>query len=483
MKKKFFSNLILLISLNLLVKPFWIFGIDRTVQNTVGADEYGLYFSLFSFSLLLNILLDAGTTNYNNRVIAREPEKLSDYFSQLFLIRLMLAVVYGLVTFGIAGVIGYDHRQMNLLVFLVVNQFLASFILFFRSNITGLHLFRTDSLLSVADRLLMILLTGIVLWGHVTDRPFRIEWFVYIQTVSYLLVSLAAFVLVIRRTEFFRPVFRKELFMKILRESFPFAMLTLLMALYYRVDSVMLERMLPDGATQAGIYAQAFRLLDAFVMYAYLFSVILLPLFSRMLKEEKKVDELVRFAFLLLMIPVLILGVSTIIFRYPVMDLLYRQHMEVSSDVLGLLMGALIFVSSGYLFGTLLTARGDILALGRLAAGGFFLNILLNVLLIPHYAALGAAAASLVTQAGIGVAQVVMVRKRFRIPVPKMIPNRFFFFVILIFLTGMLLYASGISFLAGFMIQLVFAFILAGFFRLIPLRQMISLLGSEEENL
>jgi hypothetical protein len=33
------------------------------------------------------------------------------------------------------------------------------------------------------------------------------------------------------------------------------------------------------------------------------------------------------------------------------------------------------------------------------------------------------------------------------------------------------------------MIQLVFAFILAGFFRLIPLRQMISLLGSEEENL
>ncbi len=483
MKKKFFSNLILLISLNLLVKPFWIFGIDRTVQNTVGADAYGLYFSLFSFSLLLNILLDAGTTNYNNRIIAREPEKLSDYFSQLFLIRLMLAVVYGIVTFGIAAIIGYDHRQMHLLLFLVVNQFLASFILFFRSNITGLHLFKTDSILSVADRLLMILLTGLVLWGHVTDRPFRIEWFVYIQTVSYLMVALAAFILVIRRTEFFRPVFRKELFVKILRESFPFAMLTLLMALYYRVDSVMLERMLPDGATQAGIYAQAFRILDAFVMYAYLFSVILLPLFSRMLKEEEKVEELVRFAFLLLMIPVLILGVSTIIFRYPVMDLLYRQHMRVSSDVLGLLMGALIFVSSGYLFGTLLTARGDILALSRLAAGGFFLNILLNVLLIPHYASLGAAAASLVTQTGIGIAQVVMVRKRFRVALHKMIPNRIFFFVFLIFLTGMLLYVSGLSLLAGFMIQLVFAFVLAGILRLIPLRQMISLMGSEEENL
>jgi len=481
LKKKFFSNLILLVSLNLLVKPFWIFGIDRSVQNTVGADEYGFYFSLFSFSLLLNILLDAGTTNYNNRSIARDPGKLSDYFSQLFLIRLLLAVVYGIVTFGIAILIGYEERQLNLLSFLVLNQFLASFILFFRSNITGLHLFKTDSVLSVADRLLMILLTGLVLWGHVTDQSFRIEWFVYIQTVSYLLVALAAFMLVIRRTEFFRPVFRKELFIKILRESFPFAMLTLLMALYYRVDSVMLERMLPDGARQSGIYAQAFRILDAFVMYAYLFSVILLPLFSRMLKEKKPVDDLIRFAFLLMMVPVLILGISTIIFARPAMELLYRQHTAVSADVLALLMGALIFVSSGYLFGTLLTARGDIKALSRLAAGGFVLNILLNALLIPRYQTLGAAAASLVTQAGIGVAQVVMVWRRFHLPVKRMIPYRTYLFVFLISLTGIILYRSGILAITGFLLQLAIALVLAVIIRLIPVKQMITILASEEE--
>ncbi len=483
MKKKFFSNLLFLISLNLVVKPFWIFGIDRAVQNTVGADAYGFYFSLFSFSLLLNILLDAGTTNYNNRIIAREPDKLSTWFSQLFLIRLMLAVVYAVVTFGIAFFIGYGPRQMYLLVFLVLNQFLASFILFFRSNITGLHLFRTDSVLSVADRLLMILLTGLVLWGHVTDRPFRIEWFVYIQSVSYAVVALVAFLLVLRKTEFFRSRFRKDLFLKILRESFPFAMLTLLMALYYRVDSVMLERLLPDGAKEAGIYAQAFRLLDAFVMYAYLFSVILLPLFSMMLKEGKAVDDLIRFAFLLLMIPVLILGTATIIFCHPVMDLLYREHTAISADVLAILMGALIFVSSGYLFGTLLTARGDIRALSRLAAGGFVLNIVLNAIFIPRFQTLGAAGASLVTQAGIGIAQVVMVHKRFRIPVHRMIPYRTYLFVLLILLTGFILYRSGTDPLTAYVIQLAVAFFLAVMIRLIPVRQMISILASEEEEI
>ncbi|MCD6202485.1 MAG: oligosaccharide flippase family protein [Bacteroidales bacterium] len=481
MKKKFFSNLLLLVSLNLVVKPFWIFGIDRTVQNVTGSASYGFYFSLFSFSLLLNILLDAGTTSYNNRVISRDPEKLSAWFSQLFLIRLLLAVVYVIVSIAIAIILGYSPRQLHLLWFLILNQFLASFILFFRSNITGLHLFKTDSVLSVADRVLMIILVGIVLWGHVTDEPFRIEWYVYLQTLAYGIVAVAAFILVLTKTKFFRPRFDKMFFFRIIRESFPFAMLTLLMALYYRIDSVMLERMLPDGARQAGIYAQAFRLLDAFVMYAYLFSVILLPLFSRMIKEDKPVTELVKFAFLLMMIPVLILGITTIIYRYPVMHLLYLSHTADSSGVLGVLMGALIFASSGYLFGTLLTARGDIKQLSWLAAGGFLLNIFLNFMLIPRFQTLGAAWASLVTQAGIGIIQILMVSHRFRISVSRMIPFQTYVFAGMITLTGLIIHGSGLRPLTGYLVQIFLSLLLAVIIKLIPLRQMISILVAEEE--
>ena len=56
MKRKFVTNLILLLFLNLLVKPFWILGIDRTVQNLVGDESYGLYFALFNFSLILKLI-------------------------------------------------------------------------------------------------------------------------------------------------------------------------------------------------------------------------------------------------------------------------------------------------------------------------------------------------------------------------------------------------------------------------------------------
>jgi len=46
MQRIFFSNLVLMIFLNLLIKPLALFGIDATVQNRVGAAEYGFFFLL-----------------------------------------------------------------------------------------------------------------------------------------------------------------------------------------------------------------------------------------------------------------------------------------------------------------------------------------------------------------------------------------------------------------------------------------------------
>ena len=105
-----------------------MFGIDRTVQNIVGAEEYGLYFSLLSLSIFLNILLDAGITNYNNREIARDPDSLPEKLSYIVPLKLSLSVVYALVVFAVGYLWGYSERQFEMLSLLVINQFLLSFI-------------------------------------------------------------------------------------------------------------------------------------------------------------------------------------------------------------------------------------------------------------------------------------------------------------------------------------------------------------------
>lgn len=403
--------MVLLITLNVLVKPFWLLGIDRTIQNVVGAQEYGFYFSLFNFSIILNIFLDLGITNFNNREIARHKHMVVKYLSNLVTAKFLLGAIYLLISILAAWLIGYKWYQMKLLLFLLLNQFMNSFILYLRSNINGMHLFKTDSILSVLDRLLLIMICSILLWGNLTQTPFRIEWLVYAQSVSYFFALVTVFIIVLLKAGIIKPRLDRLQILSFLRQSIPFALLGLLMSLYTRIDSVMLERLLPDGKMQTGIYAQAFRLLDAGSMAGYLFAVLLLPMFSRMLRNREEVGQLLRFSFILIILPTLTLAIASAFHKYSVMNLLYHHHVHESGVIFGILMFSLVFVSSGYIFGTLLTANGNLKELNLIAGISVVVNILLNLVLIPRYQALGSAIASLASLGLVSVLQVVTLRK------------------------------------------------------------------------
>src|SRR6187551_1212139 len=170
MQRKFITNLAFLLFLNLLIKPFWIFGIDRAVQNTVGANEYGLYAALFNFTFLFNILLDLGITNFNNRNISQHNHLLNKHLSGILFLRLILAAIYFVVSLSLAWVLGYRDLEIHMLFILLFNQALLSFILYLRSNLAGLHLFKTDSVVSVLDRTIMIGICGFMLWMHVFSK-------------------------------------------------------------------------------------------------------------------------------------------------------------------------------------------------------------------------------------------------------------------------------------------------------------------------
>jgi len=416
LKKRFITNLALLIFLNLLIKPFWFFGIEVGVQNRVGEEMYGFYFSLFNFAFILNILLDIGINNFNNRAISRDHHQLKDYLAAIIPLKLVLSLIYAVVVLISGKLIGYSNEQFRMLWILVLNQFLASFILYFRTNISGLQYFRTDSLLSVMDRTLMILFTGLLLWGNITLEPFRIEWFVYAQTASYTLTLITCAVIVRYRSGSFIGHLNLSRSLRILRLSYPFALLILLMSLFNRVDSVMLERLLENGKEEAGIYAQSFRIFDAASQFSLLFAMLLLPMFSRMLRLKQEVNELIRIALPLLMVAGLSVAISGNYYKQEIIDLLYTSHGLYSAKIFGILMIGFLFVSTSYIYGTLLTANNNLRQLNILAASTVLINVTLNLILIPRYQAFGAAISSLTSQGFYAILQVVLSIRLLKIP-------------------------------------------------------------------
>jgi len=475
MSKTFYSNLFLLILLNVLIKPFFILGIDAEVQNQVGSVEYGDYFALLNFSFLFNILLDFGITNYNTRNIARNPNVLKGYLGPIVGLRTMLFLVYAVFTFSFGLVIGYSDKQLYLVSILILNQFFVSVLQYLRSNFTGLHLFKIDAFFSVLDRLLLIIICSWLLWWRTSDTVFQIEWFVWAQTAAYGFSALLALLLTFVKVGKSKLQFKTLFSYVMLRQSFPYALLILLMMIYNRMDSVMLERIHHNGPMEAGIYAQGYRLLDAVNMFALLFAGLLLPIFSRMIAKKESISSLLTSSGLVLLSISTIVAIGGLFYSETIISARYIEHIPESSAAFSILILSFIPVSITYIYGTLLTANGSLRRLNQMAFAGLILNFFLNYFLIPETGAWGAAVATLITQSVTAIIQIVLAFK-----IVKLNPNvnavtKYFIFVILCI--GAFYFISPyISGLSGFVVISFVSFVAAMLIGAVPAKQALRIL-------
>ena len=186
MKREFLINLIFLVSINLLIKPFYIFGIDRGVQNLVGPEIFGLYWALFNFVYLFQVINDLGVQNFSNTFISQNRARAGKYFGPIGMLKIMASAIFTVIVLLFAFLLGYGEYIWPFLVPLIINQVLVTFIFFLRANVAGLGFYRIDSISSVLDKGLMILFCGFLMWGPL-EFTFDILHFIYCQTATLLL--------------------------------------------------------------------------------------------------------------------------------------------------------------------------------------------------------------------------------------------------------------------------------------------------------
>lgn len=412
MQQKIVSNLVLLILLNLIIKPISVFGIDAAIQNRVGAEEYGLYFSLLNFSFLFNIILDLGINNYTTKHVAQYPKAIVSYLGKVLSIRMTLFLVYALFSMIIAYSLSYSDRQFSVLSVLILNQFLVSLIAYFRSHLSGLLFFRQDAIISILDRTLLIVICGWLLFIAPFKQDFRIEWFVWAQTACYGITAIVGAILVLIKVGKLKLKISVPFSIVLLKKTFPYALLIMLMMLSYRVDSVMIERIHHNGKTEAGIYAQAFRLLDMLFMFGMLFVNILFPSFAHLLQQKSsELTSLLNLSTRWLVGGSVAFAIYCLFNSEWILTLIYSNYVHDSVLPFTILTFAFIPITFTFIYGTILTANGNLLFLNIVSLFSIIINFTLNWIFIPQFGAMGAAFTSLLTQIIIGLAQLIYARK------------------------------------------------------------------------
>ena len=321
--------------------------------------------------------------------------------------------------------------------------------------------------------------------GWHSNKLITIEFFILSQTLAYALTLIICISILKRKTHVFKLLWDIPFFKSTIQKSLPYALLIFLMSIYYYSDVVMIERI--KNNYEAVSYAHGYRFFMAFNMVGYLFAGLLLPVFSKMIKEGNNVSPITWLSFKLIFLIAILICVSI----WPVKEELLFWRYEIigeyllhSSKTFGWLLLSFVAISCNYIFGTLLTANGSLKQLNIMAFIGVLINLFLNMTLIPDYGSEGAAFASLITQLFTLFSQIVITYRQFHFPLFHVGGIQLLAFIILTCLTVIRIHYLNlfstnwfINIIATIVVGSVFSLIL----RFVSIKDVFKLINSHQD--
>ena len=387
-----------MLAINAIVKPLYLFGIDLGVQNAVGTDEYGMYMTWFSFAFLFGVIYDLGLQNYNAVTLAKTPELLRQRLPLMLSLKLALSLVYAVVVLAAAFFLDSNAREFQLVSLAIVYHACLSILQLLRTNLGAQGSYQFNSVVSVIDRLLLILVIGTLLLNPAWHDWITIELFFIAQIITLLItIGIAISGTYLSAGQKWWSTDGSEVG-SLLKQSLPYGLSLLLSTVFTRIDMVMLEQLLENGYHTAGVYAASFRLLDGVNMVGYMFATLLIPMLSKLVDAKAPARPLLQQAAGYML--AFSIGVATFSTFYAeeIMSLLYQESTAEWSIVLQWLIWASVSVGLTYVYGSFLLSHQKIAAINWIFFAGLVLNVVLNYLLIPTHGALGAAVATVATQ-------------------------------------------------------------------------------------
>ncbi len=397
----------------------WILGMEPRLQQAVGLSGYGDYAAAMGITMMFTAILDPGINTMFIQRAAGNPKWIPTLLPAFLRIRLFSALLYLTVLGGMAWLFQWETRSWWMVGMMALSLVCINTSQFLRGiwSVKGKYTF--ESLLANLDKIAMMVLGGI--WLLVPLIPKWAEGMALIMLLSAI-ISLAITGWTVlphigQRQE--KPPF--HLF-TLIKKTWPFALMILLMGMLYRFDAIWLKSMTDPSGLQNGIYGSAFRFLDAFMQFTALFMVILMPMLANKMAQQQSTQKLT--GQTLIFIGILGTGASLITYLGTEMicQQLYPEHAREIVPTFKWIALSMLPLGLSLFFGAWLTAAGHLKQIHVAMGIGVTVSILGNIWLQPQLGALGAAQVGLATQCLTACLQGFMVwqgiqreRRRFKI--------------------------------------------------------------------
>jgi len=384
--------------------------LENIVQDRIGHEQYGLFAALNALAFLFIVIVDLGINQFVTKKFASETQIRSELYSTYFSFKFALAGFYPFFMIGIGYLLGYTHQEILLLFLISLSYCALQLIMYLRAKFQASQLFTIDSIASIADKTILIVLSFVVLGMGITLHNY-VDARLLAAVIALIIVAVPA--IKIYSPNAFKFNWNYVTWKSIVKQTYPFAFITVLFSVHDKIDQVMIERMLGDHAS--GLYAGAYRWLDAFMMFLWIVLPMFFARFAFYKNTNQDMSKVLTMAQIVSAVPMIFVSCFVWFYGEKLFFLLGNStSLEIAEMTLCLkILFTAVFIHAYFAcLGTLLSATGGEFYINRMLIFSILLNVVLNIVLLPLMGIAGAAVATACSTLFISVSYLVYILKK-----------------------------------------------------------------------
>ncbi len=361
--------------------------------------ELGGYFVAIALTNLIAILTELGIQNPLIREMTLHLQQTRHYLGNALIVRCVLSIIaYAIMI--VSGIFLYTPIIVEMIIFLGLAEIANSIAQLYRCVFRAYEEVKYEAFTVVAERGVFLFVSGgAILFGYGLVTVCQIM----------LVASCINLILSVGFTRFrftqlrFQP--SREIVKVLMQQALPFAIGNLLNLLYFRADAIMLPILSSEGLDANTWYGLPYTIVNAFTILPGAFMMgAMFPVLSRAWEREKgRFPSAYTFSMRWMVLCGLPFAVGLSILSPEITAVLFSTYTSEQVDKIATALqwlswsGGLLFITTVVL--AVLRATDKRRAFSVLMGTTAFLNISLNLYLIPRFSHVGAAIAMVISEA------------------------------------------------------------------------------------
>lgn len=361
--------------------------------RTLGDAEYGKFSFALALTTIFETLMDFGLMSVTVRAVARDRSRASHVLQNALGLKLLWASLALVVLWFTARLLSHEADVRMACYVMGGSAVMRSYLLTVRGVFQGLERFGWESLVVVADRVLL-LVAGVAALQLGTGLHGLSLSFLAARVVA---LALAAHV-VWRQLGQLAIRFDWPTWKELQRTAIPLGIFMVVLNLYSYIDTVMLDVLRTHAET--GWYAGGYRVYEGLTYAPSIMAAVLAPRLSTLFVTDRSAHRLLAWRAVGLAAGMgLVIGGVMVAVAEPVLRLLFGAAFLPGTPALRILSAGAVFVFAIWILHAVAVSSNREHLLLKTGLVGLAVNVGSNLYLIPHFGIVGAASATVLGEA------------------------------------------------------------------------------------